>query len=355
LHAPKNGFFYVIDRTNGKLISAEKFVATTWASHIDLETGRPVENPDARYDDRLELVTPGPIGGHNWHAMSFNPRTGLAYYPATHSVTAFNDQAIDLPNWRMQNWRSGTGVAYETVGSSRADGAIGTLQAWDPVRQRLAWEVPLPGPGINPGTLTTAGNLVFQGRADGDFVAYRADTGEELWRTSLGLGIQAPPITYSVAGRQYVALLVGWGGVTARGAAAAALGWAYGVHTRRLVAYSLDGRETLPPQPDPVVPVPIEVDFAVDPATATRGAQIYGERCGVCHGVGAIAGGMTPDLRASTLVGTLPAFTSIVRDGIRAANGMPQYADLSDEELIALQHYVRAQAAIGLATIRSTR
>lgn len=338
-----------IDRTDGKLISAEKFVATTWASHIDLETGRPVENPEARYDDRLELVTPGPIGGHNWHAMSFNPQTGLAYYPAIHALSAYNDEAIDLATWRMQNWRVGTGVAWAEAGSSREDGLFATLQAWDPVAQRLAWEIPLPGPGSHPGTMTTAGNLVFQGRVDGAFVAYRADTGQELWRTQLGLGIQAPPITYAVDGRQYVALLVGWGGVTARGPAAAALGWAYGVHTRRLVAFSLDGRQTLPPQPDPVVPVPIAADFAVDPAAAARGAQVFGERCAICHGGGAVAGGMTPDLRASPLVPALPAFESIVRDGSRAMNGMPQYSDLTDDELVAIQHYVRQQASIALA------
>jgi quinohemoprotein ethanol dehydrogenase len=197
--------------------------------------------------------------------------------------------------------------------------------------------------------MTTAGNLVFQGRADGAFVAYRADTGEELWRTELGLGIQAPPMTYSVAGRQYVALLVGWGGVGARGPAAAALGWAYGVHTRRLVVFSLEGAVTLPPQPDPTVPVPIEADFEVDPEAAGRGAQLYAERCAFCHGAQVIAGGLTPDLRASPLVAPYEPFASIVRDGIRAMNGMPRYADLTDEQLIALQHYVREQAAIALA------
>ena len=152
LHAPKNGFFYVIDRTNGKVISAEQFVATTWASHIDLATGRPVENPLARYADGRELVTPGPAGGHNWHAMSFNPQTGLAYYPATHNVYGFNDEAIDLATWRNQNWRSGYGVAYEVVGSSRADGLFGTLQAWDPCvsdwhgRFRCRDRAPIPEP-----------------------------------------------------------------------------------------------------------------------------------------------------------------------------------------------------------------
>jgi quinohemoprotein ethanol dehydrogenase len=113
--------------------------------------------------------------------------------------------------------------------------------------------------------------------------------------------------------------------------------------------FSLEGEATLPPQPDRVVPVPITADFAVDPEVAAVGAQIYGERCAFCHAAGVIAGGLAPDLRASPLVAPFVPFASIVRDGIRAMNGMPRYVDLTDDQLIALQHYVRGQAAIALA------
>jgi quinohemoprotein ethanol dehydrogenase len=218
------------------------------------------------------------------------------------------------------------------------------------VNQRLAWEVPLPGV-YNPGTMTTAGNLVFQGRVDGAFVAYRAETGEELWRHDLGLGITAPPITYSVNGRQYVALLVGFGSLMARGADAAELGWAYGVHTRRLVAFSLDGTATLPPQPPPYVPPPLDIpSFEVDRTLVPRGAVVYGQRCSLCHGGGAVAGGMTPDLRSSPVVASIEDFASIVRDGTRAVNGMPAYAEISLDELVALQHYIRGRAEAGLSS-----
>ena len=166
LHAPKNGFFYVIDRTNGKVISAEQFVATTWASHIDLATGRPVENPLARYADGRELVTPGPAGGHNWHAMSFNPQTGLAYYPATHNVYGFNDEGhrsrnvaqseLALRLWALRT-KSSVHLA-RMVSSVRFRPGTRCVSGWHG-RFRCRDRAPIPG------TMTTAGNLVFQGRA----------------------------------------------------------------------------------------------------------------------------------------------------------------------------------------------
>jgi quinohemoprotein ethanol dehydrogenase len=351
LHAPKTGFFYVIDRTTGELISAEPFTKTTWASHIDMETGRPVEVPGARYEDGEAEVTPGPAGAHSWHAMSFNPGTGLAYYPAIHWNWRYSDTDLDLETWRSEPWIGGLGVSYEMLGSTRADGAYSTLQAWNPVRQELVWEVPQPGK-FSPGTLTTAGNLVFQGRVDGTFIAYAADTGEELWHLPLGLGISAPPISYSVDGRQYIALLVGWGGALAGlgGAPVAEYGWAYGAQTRMLVAFSLEGTATLPPRAEPVIPTPVEAEFDVVPRLAEAGATTFG-RCGDCHGPDAISAGMAPDLRASLLIQSPEAFAEVVRDGSRAANGMPIFPELTDDELLELRNYIRQQAELGLAEV----
>jgi quinohemoprotein ethanol dehydrogenase len=331
-----------------RLISAEPFVETTWATRIDLETGRPVEVPGARYEDGPALVSPTPLGGHNWHAMSYNPETGLAYYPAIHLTMRFSDQGIDVDSWRSTNWLGGTGVSWTMAGTTGPGGVASTLQAWDPVRQELAWEVPLPGI-YSAGTLTTAGNLVFQGRLDGTFVAYAADTGQELWSTDLGFGISAPPISYSVDGRQYVALLVGWGGAMAGlgGGASANYGWAYGVHTRMLVAFSLEGTGTLPDQPPPYVPEPIAAEFEIDPTLAGQGAAVFG-LCGNCHGPGAVSAGMAPDLRASSAVLDAELFRRIVRDGARSGQGMPRYQELSDEMLEALRHYIRQRAAAGL-------
>ncbi len=346
LHAPKNGFFYVIDRETGKLISAEPFAEVSWATEIDLQTGRPVEVDGARYEDRPAQVTPSFAGAHNWHAMSYSPLTGLAYIPAIHLAMLFSDEGIDLKTWHSPVGRGGTGVTTTTVGSSRSDGILGSLQAWDPVRQELAWEVPLPGLW-NAGTMTTAGNLVFQGRTDGTFAAHSATTGETLWTFEMGSGISAPSISYAIDGRQYVALLVGWGGVWAGigGAESAAHGWAYGVHPRRLVVFSLDGDADLPPSPPPVVPVPIRsADFAIDADLARQGGSVYGGRCGGCHGGGGeglVAGGQAPDLRASLVVLSEIGFATVVRDGSRLARGMPAYPEFTDDELLAMRHYIR--------------
>ena len=350
MQAPKNGFFYVIDRTNGKLVSADPFTEVTWATHVDTATGRPVEVPGARYETATALVSPGPVGAHSWHAMSYNPRTGLVYIPAIHLKWLFTDEGIDLKTWKSPTWRVDFGVMMGVAGA-RADGVAGSLLAWDPVQRKIVWEVPQTGIW-NAGTLTTAGHLVFQGRPDGEFAAYHARTGAQLWRTNLGLGISAPPITYRVGGRQYVALLVGWGGSMAGvgGAGSAALGWAYGAHTRRLVVFSLDGTAQLPPQPPPLVPTPLAApEFGVQAELARQGMLAYEGRCGACHGGGVIAAGMAPDLRASGVVLSETGFADVVRGGSRAVKGMPAFADFTDAELLAMRHYIRMSAETALA------
>ena len=202
---------------------------------------------------------------------------------------------------------------------------------------------------FHPGTMTTAGNLVFQGRVDGSLRAYAADTGKELWRSDLGLGLSAPPITYAVNGRQYVAILVGWGGAMAGlgGPLSAAHGWSYGVHKRYLVAFALDGKAALPAQPPPTFATPLKAEFTVNPAQAQAGAELFA-RCVTCHGPGAVAAGMAPDLRASFVATSTEQFTRVVRNGARAARGMPAYTDITDQELTALQHYIRQQADVAL-------
>jgi len=203
-------------------------------------------------------------------------------------------------------------------------------------------------PGVwNPGTLTTAGNLVFQGRADGTFHAYRADNGEHLWKTDLGTGISAPPITYAIDGKQYVSLLVGWGGAGAAtpGFVGAQHGWAYRAHTRRLVTFALDAQVALPKQPPPVFPKPLPApDFKVDAEQVKKGAKIYVDVCMMCHGTGAGSAGYAPDLRASPIVLAGDAMKDIVVGGSRRALGMPNFPEFGEPELVALQHYIRAQA-----------
>ena len=354
MHAPKNGFFYVINRENGELISAKNYTEVTWASEVDLETGRPIENPGVRYELEPVDIAPTPIGGHSWHAMSYNPGTGLVYIPTIHWQNRFTDADVDLENFQAEGWRIELGVGYEFGASTRDDGATGTLQAWDPVRQQQIWEIPAEG-AWDAGTLTTASNLVFQGKANGHLRAFNALTGEQLWDENLGLGISAPPITYSVNGRQYLAILVGWGGAMSAlgGQEMADYGWAYGDHTRRLLAFSLDGTRTVPVSAPPRVPTPLATsDFIVDGATAESGELDYESICSFCHGGAAIAAGMAPDLRASGVILSADTFEQVVRGGALASRGMPPFSDFSDAELNQMRHYIRQQAEIALAAGR---
>ena len=344
LHAPKNGFFYVINRETGKLISAEPFVETTWATHIDMETGKPVEVEGARYESEPAYITPGPWGGHSWHSMSYNPETGLAYIPAIHQAFIYSDEGIELSTWRSKPFEGGIGVNLGFPEKEPKEYPA-SLIAWDPVTQKEVWSIPQQ---ITPnaGTLTTAGNLLFQGRADGQFKAYDAMTGKELWQFNTGLGIAARPISYTLEGKQYIALLVGWGGGYAGigGLDAYSYGWSYKTHPRRLIVFSLDGKGKLPQITPPHYPKPVDdPDFEVDETKASQGAIAYGN-CASCHGGGLYSGGMAPDLRASVIPLDFNTFAAVVRDGVKADMGMPGRSDMTDEELEALQHYIRISA-----------
>lgn len=342
LHAPKNGFFYVINRETGKLISAKPFAETTWASAIDEATGRPIEVTGARYDSGSAYITPSPHGAHSWHAMSYNPVTGFAYIPTIHDAVVYSSKGLDLSSWKTDPSKAGIAVNIKDA-DSLPRSYTGSLQAWDPVHQKLVWSVPQTELW-NAGTLTTAGNLVFQGEANGKFVAYNATTGKALWTFDAGLGISAPSITYSINGRQYIALLIGWGGAFA-GVGNKNLGWEYGKHIRRLIVFSLEGKANIPKQPPPYYAQPLDYpQFKLDNSLATKGASVYGKNCFGCHGANATAMGMAPDLRASVIPLDLTAFTEIVKNGSRVNKSMPVFADLPEEELLSLMHYIRKMA-----------
>ncbi len=345
LHAPKNGFFYVIDRATGKLISADKLVNVTWATHVDLKTGRPVEAPGARYEDGEELVNPSAFGVHNWHAMSFNPQTGLTYIPIIDVPGLYSDKGFNPVKWKSPEFQFDPAVDL-----MRDDVPVkldaSSLIAWDAVAKKKVWEVKLPGVW-NPGTMTTGGNLVFEGRADGTLVAYRADNGKSLWEFATGVGLSAPPVTYSVEGKQYVSILTGWGGAgtSMAGAITAQHGWGYRVHPRRLLTFSLEGGASLPPAPPPqMAQAIIKADFKVDALQAEQGSHLFLKNCVTCHGGGAVSGGYAPDLRASPLPLFLDGFREVTVKGVRVKAGMPRFRELTDADLIALQHYIRRQA-----------
>jgi quinohemoprotein ethanol dehydrogenase len=347
MEAPKNGFYYVIDRDTGKLISAEKFVKVTWADRIDRVTGRPVEAANARYQTGETTIWPGGAGGHNWQPMSFNPMTHLAYIPAIEMPGNYNDKGIDLKHWKPEpGMVPNIGVNFGLADDVPPNAGSGSLLAWDPIAQKAAWRVPMRGIW-NGGTATTAGNLVFQGNAEGKFVAYAADSGTPLWSFDAQAGIVGAPITYQSAGRQYVAVLAGYGGAGAAfGTLSAQFGWDARTQPRRLLTFVLDGHAALPPAPARVAPRPVaDAGFVSDSAAEEKGGVSYAKNCFFCHGAGAIGGGSAPDLRASSALVSAEAFHHIVSEGALLTAGMPRFENLDEAELQSMRQYLRAQAA----------
>jgi quinohemoprotein ethanol dehydrogenase len=343
LQASKNGFFYVIDRLTGKLISADAYGHETWAQRIDLTTGRPVESANARYLEGGVDVWPDPNGEHNWHAMSFNPRTGLAYIPSFAAGIRFDDSTIDVKNWPVPPLGEARfGIGFEPL---RTQG-ISALIAWDPLKAKAAWRVPLE-PGTHGGTLTTGGDLVFQGRADGEFVAYDAASGERLWSYDAQNGIVGAPITYEFAGKQYVSVIAGYNGLAGvTGDLGVRYGWDARTQHRRVLTFMLDGGASLPPPAKAREFAPIgDPGYLQNAELAAAGAAYYGERCYVCHGAAARAGGQAPDLRSSNLILTRESFAAVLHDGVLQQHGMPGFPEVDETEIEAIRQYLRAQAA----------
>ena len=348
MQAPKNGFFYVLDRETGEFLSAENYMPVNWATHIDPETGRPVETEFARYDEtgKAVKIIPGPGGAHNWQPMSYSPDTGLVYIPAKQEpMVYFLDEGfsyrsfgvnLGVNNWDINPKDYPLNVDYLPENQGR-------LLAWDPVAQREVWRAPQPG-SHNGGLLSTAGNLLFQGNADSEFVAYRATDGERLWTADVQSGITAPPVTYTIAGQQYVAVIAGWGSVSAliRGEELNPDGDKQNIS--RVLAFKLNGDEVLPPPP------PLRAKAEPPPAfgdevMVDEGRIHYAKNCGGCHGANVVAGGVLPDLRFSPMLATEDSWRSVVIDGIFADKGMVSFSEnLSAAEAEALRSFVVSRA-----------
>jgi len=229
MQAPKNGFFYVLDRLTGEFISGKPYTEVTWAKELDAK-GRPVENPGMRYENGATVeVAPGSGGGHNWHPMAFSPATGLVYIPGSvnsrmyHSTPEFNPQkGKQVSGVDMNDFAAGISPP-----GARITGRGTFVKAWDPVKQEQRWSVPQ---AFTAGLLATAGNLVFVPGSDGKLIALNATTGERVWDATLAPGI-ATPITYSLDGVQYVAAIAGRGGN----------------QPTRLYAFKLDGKAAIAP------------------------------------------------------------------------------------------------------------
>ena len=213
--ADRNGFFFVLDRTNGKPLNIFPFVKQiTWATGFDMTTGRPNYVDESRPGDpsgsadgkkgKNVFAAPSFLGGKNQQQIAYNPQTGLFYVPA-------NEWGMDIWNEPVSYKR---GAAYLGAGftiKALHDDYIGSLRAVDPTTGKIVWEnknfAPLWG-----GVLTTGGNLTFYGTPEGYLKALDAKTGKEVWSFQTGSGVVAPPVTWMEGGEQYVAVVSGWGG-----------------------------------------------------------------------------------------------------------------------------------------------
>ena len=353
MQAPKNGIFYVLDRATGALISANPFTFITWAKGVDLATGRAIENPEARYSGpKVQPVVPGPLGAHSWQPMAFSPLTGFAYIPVNDSGFAFKADTNFKPTHLAMD--TGTdGVAAGLPQDPKIKKAIldtvkGKLVAWDPAQQKQAWAIERPGPW-NGGILATAGNLVFEGVASGQFEAYRADNGQKVWSFPAQTGVMAGPVTYTVNGEQYVAVLAGWGGVfpLVTGEVSFKSGWVRNIS--RVLVFKLGGKATLPPVPEIEPPELKPPPSRASAATIRHGEQVYQQFCSRCHGDVAVGGNVLPDLRYSSTLDSDQWFY-VVMDGLLKSNGMVSFKrDLTRQDAAAAREYVIFRANQALA------
>jgi len=349
MQAPKNGFYYVLDAATGEFLSGKPYVKfMTWATGLNAK-GRPIENPAARQWDKKPFISiPGPMGGHNWHPMAYNPQTGLAYIPAQQVPQVF--QAVPEGNSKTQRWNLDLDMAgglpptypkgtLEAIRNS----FTGTLLAWDPVKQEARWSVEHTGPG-NGGILTTASNLVFQGTIGGELVAYNAETGAKLWGQQANSGVVAAPSTYAIDGEQYVAIATGWGGGWALNVG---VGWPTAVvpDVGHVIVFKLGGTGQVSEMPESAIELTPKGKAFGTPAMLANGFRKYAENCMVCHGPLAVSSGVLPDLRWSYQAETEELWSDIVMDGALTDNGMVSFKKfLSTDDAEAIRAYVLDQS-----------
>ena len=348
IHAPKNGFFYVIDRTTGALISAEPFAPVTWAKGIDKATGRPIEAPGARYGDgRTVDLRPTAMGAHSWLPMAWSPKTQLVYIPTIDFEMGYSDAS---KGWRAPTDRvlNGANMVAGGVAMGRTP-ARGGLLAWNPVTQKPAWKIDYPT-FVNGGVLATGGGLVFQGTVDNWFKAYDAASGKVLWRFDGGAPLMATPITYRAGGRQHVTMVTGLGMnnasnlVAINGPETERYGIDPRTQARRVLTFAIGGKAVLPPRRDPP-PAAADPRFAPDPVREGRGGLGYAYHCATCHGSVVAGSTQAPDLRRSPMPVDREAFTNVVRGGALEAQGMPKFGEFPDGKLEDIRHYIRAETA----------
>jgi quinohemoprotein ethanol dehydrogenase len=373
LQAPKNGFFYVLDRKSGRLISAEPYVPVTWASRVDQATARPVETEQGEYGTHPRLIFPSPVGGHNWQPMAFNPQTGLVYIPAIEAGAVFwmptspfvyKKGGINMgsewvfPTLHAGDWGLDSHAArglpsLDELARGQPDTTMRSyLRAWDPVTQRLAWQVDTSGQWVGEmnalwnggGVMTTAGGLVFQGRSTGYLHVYRASDGRELAAINVGTGIVAAPMTYEIDGVQYVAVMAGFGGALGGVFPEGTAAYRYG-NAGRIVSFKLGGGAVSLPavvERNAEFPRPPIEAFGTA-AEIELGKDLFKRHCSHCHSNEAAAGTI-PDLRRMSAQ-THAQFDDIVLRGTRASKGMGSFAHVLNAAEVKAIHSAIVDAA----------
>jgi len=344
-HAPKNGFFFIIDRQSGKLISAEAYSRQNWALGYDVENGRPIFNPDADWtkSEKEVLVYPSSAGAHNWPPMAYSPQTGLVYIPEQVVAGPFKQRPYQH---KKNTFNLGTLLTGPTIDNPLLMEALGLklakgyLLAWDPVKQKAAWRLKHSNMG-NGGVLATAGGLVFQGTVDRDIIAVNASSGKRLWAYHTQDVPLAPPISYEIDGEQYLAVTVGRGGILGL---TAPLSDEALPSSGRVLVFKLGANTELPP-------ATVKIDYGDPPLPTVRDADVlakgealYREYCFRCHAVAGASNRRIPDLRRLNR-GFYDAFEAIVYDGAVESLGMPGFSEhMSQDDVAAVKAYLLIQA-----------
>jgi len=368
MQAAKNGFFYVLDRKTGKLLAAKNFTYVNWASHIDMATGRPVVTAAADWYSSPKNVYPSWSGGHTWNPMSMSAQTHLVYIPVIDQPAVWVDLQHNGGRVKyIEGFFTVNGIypddTYDAAALKSLYGPLPDLQAlratrkvnlvrellraWDPVAQKIVWEHETSSGirGYDGGVMSTAGNLVFQGRGSGELWVYAADSGKVLKVIKTGSHMMAAPMTYSVGGEQFVAVQAGYGGTAITVGpippSSAALKYQ---NTNRIIAFKLGGGAV------PTPPARVDPPFEKPPAPTATQAQIdagevkFAEQCTRCHQFGP---SITPDLRKLN-AGLHAAFKDIVLRGQLAPLGMERFDDLlSDTDVDNIHAYLIDQSWAG--------
>ncbi|PXX30526.1 quinohemoprotein ethanol dehydrogenase [Arenibacter sp. ARW7G5Y1] len=357
MQAPKNGFFYVIDRKTGELISADPYVYINWASHVDLKTGKPVETGKGDYRQTPKLIFPSSQGGHNWNPMAFNPETGLVYIPTTEAGQIYSAQKTPF-KVKEKGWNTGAILrsAYdngsfpedwppieEIIKGEPDSSPRSFLKAWDPIKRKVVWEAKITYPKKTlrldrryGSVMTTKGNLVFQGGIDGFLKIYDASTGELLHDIDVGTSIIAAPMTYKVGNEQFVALMAGVSGDQETNA-----DYLYG-NKGRIVAFKI-GRGDVPKRPlldrqDELVGRSGIEDYSK--ADIKLGHELFDMNCAGCHDTGRAPKLMPLKVRVEQ------EFENILMNGSRLTKGMPSFKDvLSKEQADAILEFLKVSSA----------